>query len=85
MARAALKCSRRTRTRRRILGDVGGRERGSERGEEDEMIRAFASNGKEKMRRRRRSSRAFSLLFVLLHFCCVFVQCILVFVVSCVK
>jgi len=71
MARAALKCSRRTRTRRRILGDGGGRERGRERGE-DEMMRVFASNGK--MRRRRRSSRAFSLLFVLLHFC-VFVQC----------
>ena len=68
MARAALKCSRRTRTRRRILGDVGGRERGRERGE-DEIMRAFASNGKEM---RRRSSRAFS-LFVLLHFC-VFVQ-----------
>lgn len=49
--------------------------RGRERGE-DEMMRAFASNGKEKMRRRR-SSRAFSLLFVLLHFsvflCAVFV------------
>ena len=47
--------------------------RGRERGE-DEMMRAFALNGKM---RRRRSSRAFSLLFVLLHFsvflCAVFV------------
>lgn len=47
--------------------------RGRERGE-DEMMRAFASNGKM---RRRRSSRAFSLLFVSLHFsvflCAVFV------------
>ena len=67
------------------MGDVGGRERGRERGE-DEMMRAFALNGKM---RRTRSSRAFSLLFVSLHFsvflCAVFVSVIRVYSLVCVR